>query len=227
MSTPSISPFSEGFATPASSIADVCNPGLSPSFSPFSESILVPKEPPDVKRAFTNLRKAWMESHSILPTDKKPPTAGEVKNAWQTLDKWRKTLTEAKELDPEMGRRVEAAMKTARAYKPPLKASSVAKMAKAEKIVKAIAEESGKKLAAKTVARYALKVIPYLGTALMFFPDVMDWLRSSKQAPETRKFIADLMTESKERPKFSELNPARFHPRIPGGANYHPSVGWY
>lgn len=234
MSQPNIRPFSEGFSR---SVPIPSNPASIPdvSFAPFSEGIsffqaTILKEPPEVKRAFTNLRKAWLEQRAALSAGKTPPTAGQIRNARDVLNTWATELRETGKLDPETRNRVKNAMLTAKEYKAPISTRpSAAKRVKAEKIVKALAKESGKKLAAKTIGRYALRIIPFLGAALMVFPDVMDWIRSAKQAPATRKFIADLMAQPKDqKPEFSEEgNSARFHPRIPGGANYHPSVGWY
>ncbi len=227
MSKSGIQPFSAGFSSYPSSFANVCTPSPPPTFSPFSEGIsffqaALPKEPPDVKRSFTNLRKAWLEERAALPAGKKPPTKGEIVWARKVLREWYEDLKKVGKATPEIRERIKHAMLVK-----PVSVPSAARLAKAEKIVKAIAKESGKKLAARVVTRYALRVIPFLGTALMVFPDVMEWIKSAKRAPATRKFIADLMAQPKERPEFSEQNQVKFHPRIPAGEYYHPSVGWY
>lgn len=194
---------------------------------PFSEGIVMPKapakEPSDVKRAFTNLRKAWMEDRAILSKGKKPPTAGEVRKAEEVLSKWKNFLINEKKLDLKTSRRIQAALKCADEYKPPAGKPSAAKLAKAEKVIRVIAKESGRKLAARIVARFALKIVPFLGTALMI-KEVADLARS---APAQKFFRKVTGREG----SFSELEVPdlrrNFYPRIPAGEYYHPAVGWY
>ena len=203
-----IRPFSESISTGNLGDSAVTNQFAAP----------IP-EPVKIQAAFETLRKVYRG-------DVKLPSQKAVIASKKLLEQWKKELLISKKGNPDIYRRIEAALKVkhpGEIMKPGAKVAgkiTATQKAKAEKIVSEVGKQLGqKKLAKATITRIAGKIAPFLGVFLTTWA-VID-LAKNKNIQELYK---KLLTSEPGYMAESTSSPKNISPQ---GENYHKDVGWY